>query len=256
MSLQLARRSHQSIWVFNFRRTLRAWKEDKLDRLLNFLGGGPVLRSDAVDYLCWKPMQSGVFKVNLVYAWGLVNDGPIQRPVELIWNNFSPLKVKFFSWLAWRGRLKTKELLHRLDILESNDVLRCIFCHKARESTEHIMLHCLFVWRIWSAITLWWGFQWAIPSSIEDLLLWRIGWKFKKKVNQIWRVLPTTIMWSVWRYSNDCVFNLVQPNLQDLCECIKVRVAIWMRSHYSGASFSVNDVVFNFKQVRRCIGST
>lgn len=106
-----------------------------------------------------------------VYAWGLVNDGPIQRPVELIWNNFSPPKAKFFSWLAWQGRSKTKELLHRLGILKGEDVLRCIFCHEARESTEHIMLHCPFVWRIWSTIALWWGFQWAIPSSIEDLLL-------------------------------------------------------------------------------------
>ncbi|XP_028119693.1 uncharacterized protein LOC114317183 [Camellia sinensis] len=197
LSLQVARRSHQSRWVFNFRRSLRAWEEDELVRLQNFLGSGPVLRSNAVDCLCWKLIQSGVFKVNLTYAWGLVNDGHIQRPVKLIWNNFSPLKAKFFSLLAWKGRLKTKGLLHKLGILVSDDALRCILCHESSESTEHIMIHCPFVWRIWSHFAVWWGFQWATRSSIEDFLLWWMGWKFKKKVNQIWKVLPTVIMWSV-----------------------------------------------------------
>ena len=97
------------------------------------------------------------------------------------------------------------------------DIMNCIFCHKAIESVDHILLHCPFVWQIWSAIALWWGFQWAMPSSIEGLLLWWLGWKFKKKVNQVWRALPAAILWFVGRYRNECVFQEVQPNFNDLC---------------------------------------
>ncbi|CAL5408682.1 unnamed protein product [Camellia sinensis] len=152
--------------------------------------------------------------------------------------------------------MKTKELLHRFGILECVDGLNCIFCHEATESVDHILLHCPFIWQIWSAIASWWGFQWAMPSSIEGLLMWWMGWKFKKKVNQVWRALPAAVLWSVWRYRNECVFHAVHPNFHDLCECIKVRVAMWLRSHISGASFSVYDVVFNFQQVRSCLGSS
>lgn len=127
-------------------------------------------------------LRHGGFKVHFVYDWGLVSNGPIQRSVDLIWNNFSPPKAKFFSWLAWKGRLKIKELLHRFGIFECVYGLNCIFCHEATESVDHILLHCPFVWQIWSAIVSWWGFQWTMPSSIKGLLMWWLGWKFKKKV--------------------------------------------------------------------------
>lgn len=175
LSLQIARRSNLAGWAFNFRRALRAWEEDELVRLTTVLGEGPILRSDSIDCLVWKSTQSGIFKVHFGYALGLVNDGPIQRSVDRIWNNFSPPIAKFFSWLAWKGRLKTKELLHRFGILVGVDVMNCIFCHEAIESVDHILLHCLFVWQIWFAIALWWGFQWAMPGSIEGLLLWWLG---------------------------------------------------------------------------------
>lgn len=186
----------------------------------------------------------------------MINDGPCHRSVDIIWNNFSPPKAKFFSWLAWRGRQKTKELLHRFGILAGEDVQTCIFCQQDNESIDHIMLHCPFVWKIWSATAEWWGFQWAIPRSIDDLLLCWLSWKFKKKVKQVWRVLPAAILWSVWRYHNECVFKAVHPHIHDLCECIEVRISIWMRSHFIGSSFSVNDVVFNFHQVRSCLGAS
>ncbi|XP_028074331.1 uncharacterized protein LOC114276709 [Camellia sinensis] len=254
LNVQVARRVSQSGWAFNFNRPLRAWEEGELVRLTTALGSGPLLRSDVADSLGWKAAQPGTFKVNAVYAWGMLNDGPTHRSVDLIWNNFSPPKAKFFSWLAWRGRLKTKDLLHRVGILEGEEVLNCIFCQEARESLDHVMLHCSFTWKIWSAIIDWWGIQWVIPKSIEGLLIWWLGWKFRKKVNLVWKTLPAAVLWSVWSYRNECVFKAVQPNFQALCECIKVRLAMWMRSQFRDASFSVNDVVFNFSQVR-CAGS-
>ncbi|XP_028110486.1 uncharacterized protein LOC114308998 [Camellia sinensis] len=52
-------------------------------------------------------------------------------------------------------------------------------------------------------------FKWAMPSSIEGLLLWWLGWKFKKKVNQVWRALPAAILWSVWSVGFTIVTELL-----------------------------------------------
>ncbi|XP_028103627.1 uncharacterized protein LOC114302752 [Camellia sinensis] len=84
LSIQVTRRSSQSGWGFNFRRALQAWKEDELVILITALGTGPVLRSDSVDCFGWKSSRSGIFQVNLVYAWGLINDGPSHKSVDLI----------------------------------------------------------------------------------------------------------------------------------------------------------------------------
>lgn len=43
LSLQIARKSNQIGWTFNFRRALQAWEEVKLARLTTALGAGPVL---------------------------------------------------------------------------------------------------------------------------------------------------------------------------------------------------------------------
>lgn len=59
-------------------------EEVELARLTTALGAGLVLRTNAVDYLVWKPTQAGGFKVHFVYDWELVSNGPIQRSVDLI----------------------------------------------------------------------------------------------------------------------------------------------------------------------------
>ncbi|XP_028069521.1 uncharacterized protein LOC114272052 [Camellia sinensis] len=64
---QVARRSSQFGWGFNFRKALRAWEEGELDRFIIALGSGPVLRSDSADCLGWKSLQSGTFHIHLVY---------------------------------------------------------------------------------------------------------------------------------------------------------------------------------------------
>ncbi|GMP66395.1 hypothetical protein CsSME_00026770 [Camellia sinensis var. sinensis] len=91
-----------------------------------------------------------------------------------------------------------------------------------------------------------------MPSSIEGLLLWWLGWKFKKKVNQVWRALPAAILWSVWRYMNECVFQEVQPNFNDLCECIKIPFCVvcgWFLGHPMDLNFQLSETTTLFMTV-------
>lgn len=71
---------------------------------------------------------------------------------------------------------------------------------------------------------------------------------------KLWSVIPFAIFWSIWKQMNDCVFNRVQPNFEVLCETIKVRIAMWVKSSVSSLAYFVNDLVYNLQQVKRCLG--
>ncbi|CAL5432896.1 unnamed protein product [Camellia sinensis] len=71
---------------------------------------------------------------------------------------------------------------------------------------------------------------------------------------KIWNVIPLAIFWSIWNLRNECVFNGRQPVLDELCEAVKVRIALWVKYSSSALAYSVNNLVHNLQQVRICIG--
>lgn len=50
----------------------------------------------------------------------------------------------------------------------------------------------------------------------------------------MWKAIPLAVFWSVWKHRNDVIFNMVQPNMEELCDLIKVRVAMWMKAKLVG----------------------
>lgn len=112
-------------------------------------------------------------------------------------------------------------------MLSSNVSTLCVFCKSELESLNHVLLHCSMIWRIWANIVHWWNFSWVIPGSVEELLHWWSSANIKKKVKEIWKTIPLAVMWSMWKIRNECLFNEAQPNLTDLDELVKVRVAMW-----------------------------
>ncbi|XP_028113211.1 uncharacterized protein LOC114311295 [Camellia sinensis] len=168
---------------------------------------------DKSDELIWGADPSNTFSVSSVYFWSESHLGPILPVAASIWNNFAPPKVQCFGWMAWLGKIKTSSFLHRIGILTGNVNLDCVFCHNEIETVEHILL-------------------------------------MKKLEKKIWKVLPLAILWSTWKHRNDCIFNGSQPNLEDLCEIVKVRVAMWLKASPTQVEFSINDLVFNLSQFR------
>ncbi|CAL5382290.1 unnamed protein product [Camellia sinensis] len=54
--------------------------------------------------------------------------------------------------------------------------------------------------------------------------------EMQKLEKKIWMVIPLATLWSTWKHRNDCVFSGSRPNLEALCELVKVRVALWFKA--------------------------
>lgn len=160
-------------------------------------------------------MKLGGFKVSNAYKWCDLESVPTLRSAGLIWNNFSTSKAKFFTWLAWKGRLKKADYLNRIGVLRSSVDLSCVFCKLEMELVNHSVLLCPFVWQIWACIIDWWGLSWATPGSVDCLFQRWMSWNFRKKERQIWRAIPSAVVWSVWKCRNECTFSNKQPILEE-----------------------------------------
>ncbi|XP_028054783.1 uncharacterized protein LOC114258977 [Camellia sinensis] len=122
------------------------------------------------------------------------------------------------------------------------------FCDSEAETSEHVLLFCPVVWKVWSNLLKWWGIQWVIPrcnGSVEGLLNWWDGFKFKKFFWLMWKSIPLALMWTIWKSRNECVFKGVQPQLKELC-----KVSLWAKYHSPKCVYSVHDLVSNLQQIR------
>ncbi|KAL7251725.1 hypothetical protein ACSBR1_013560 [Camellia fascicularis] len=247
-----SRRGGLQDWNLDFRRPLLAWEEEEVRRLYILISSVPDIRVSSPDIWKWKADPTGLFSVASVYKRCELSLGPGRNVAVAVWHNCAPPKVKFFGWLAWQGKVKTSSFLQRIGILDANANVGCVFCHDEVETVYHILLFCPFVWLLWSHIMKWWGVQWVMPNSVERLLEWWSFCKMKKIEKQLWKVVPLAVLWSIWKHRNDCVFNGLQPNVEDLCELVKVRIAVWVKSSPVKMEFSVNDIVLNLQQVQFC----
>ncbi|CAL5331040.1 unnamed protein product [Camellia sinensis] len=76
------------------------------------------------------------------------------------------------------------------------------------EYDDHVLLHCLFVWLVWSHVIRWWGLVWELPGSVNDLLQWWAGVNLSKLERKIWNSILFAVLWSVWKLRNEVVIDL------------------------------------------------
>jgi hypothetical protein len=99
------------------------------------------------------------------------------------------------------------------------------FCDEDAETASHLLLHCQSVWLVWIKIIDWWSIYWAIPGSVDELFL---NWSYfsdgdMQKRCGVWFYIQHYI-WSIWKVSNDKVFNNAEPQWDGCFSMILHRV--------------------------------
>ncbi|XP_047335351.1 uncharacterized protein LOC124938869 [Impatiens glandulifera] len=112
----------------------------------------------------WKAEENGKIKSSAI--WNVIRErGQIVSWASLVWSLKIIPRHRFILWLAFRGRLSTRDrILAYMDIPDAN----CVLCSGFAESIDHLLGGCFFARSIWNHFTLAMGIV-SLPGFWEDI---------------------------------------------------------------------------------------
>ena len=146
----------------------RNLKDEKVGFIVDLLGELYGLRGLGVreDVIRWSRSSSGVFSISSFYQL-LDGEGAAEVPWRVIWFLGLLPKVSFFVWAAALNRILTIDNLMRRRWVLAN---RCCMCGMARESVDHLLVHCSAASQLWYLVFSIFGMTWVQPGSVASVL--------------------------------------------------------------------------------------
>ncbi|KAL9672928.1 hypothetical protein QQ045_029181 [Rhodiola kirilowii] len=167
-----------------------------------------------------------------------------------LWTGLAPPKVELLIWKIYLGSLPSKMTLYGRMILRRDQNLKCDLCGIEQETTDHLLIHCEWSWKLWSCSLSWWGGVWVVPESAKCLLeSWQVG-GVSKAFNRMWKTLCYAILWSIWEERNKRCFKDQTRSVEAVGELVKARVAWWAKFRSLKCPYLVATIKRCIKEVR------
>ncbi|XP_059285936.1 uncharacterized protein LOC132039479 [Lycium ferocissimum] len=142
------------------------------------------------DEPCWMLETNGKFSVKSAWEF-LRHRESKQTSYRFIWEKGLPIKISFFMWRVWKGRISTDDILKRMMI---NIPSRCWCCEEHKEETVvHLFLTSSIAVKLWKFFASCAG----IPTDGVGLHQMIMAWwtaETKPKLQPIYRAMPAVIM--------------------------------------------------------------
>ncbi|XP_057425625.1 uncharacterized protein LOC130718990 [Lotus japonicus] len=178
------------------------------------------------DELYWPHTVDGLYTTKSGY--GFIRKRKIYRAASSFSAHIAPVKFwkslwhvqalprcKEVAWRAVRGILPVRKLLQ----IRGVDVdASCPFCHDTPETIDHVLLQCPVSGRWWFAMV---GGLRVQPTSMVLNFLQQI---FELHDSNL-EALCVSVLWVIWEARNRCVFQGVQPQVDDLMARLQMMVA-------------------------------
>ena len=101
-------------------------------------------------------------------------------------------------WTAAHGQILTLDNL----ILRGRPLAnRCCMCCCNEESVDHLLLFYPIAHSLWTHMLRLFGIDWIMPSLVADLLFCWYHW-LGKHSSDIWNLVPSCLMWTIWTEQN------------------------------------------------------
>ncbi|KAK2649528.1 hypothetical protein Ddye_017017 [Dipteronia dyeriana] len=104
--------------------------------------------SNIEDSIRWLPSSNGIYSASSALA-SLRASHPLIPWFKLVWFPQNILRMSFILWMVVRGRLPTRDRIHKYD---PGVVTTCVLCNSYLESHAHLFFECLFSRAIWTQL--------------------------------------------------------------------------------------------------------
>jgi hypothetical protein len=145
------------------------------------------------------------------------NRGMIWEEHRWIWQSAIPLRHKFFLWLAYRGRLNTKDNMTRKCWCSDAGCDQC----PAVESIHHIALHCRQANWVWEKLNV------NNVAATSVTLQQFVHNTNTASTTQAWTVCIAACLTALWNARNDRIFNSKYITRVALLQQIAAYLRLW-----------------------------
>ncbi|KAL9672015.1 hypothetical protein QQ045_009589 [Rhodiola kirilowii] len=240
-------------WNLRFRRNLYQWEEMLRSELLEGLRHLQ-LKEEEDDRVVWAFTSDGRFSSNsLLKAATSIKckkKGWEALPSQL-WLGIAPPKVEMLIWRIFIDSLPSKVLLSKRRVLLREEDLFCVLCGGEVETSDHLLIHCEWSWRLWTDCLTWWGSSWVAPQTAKTLLVsWDLGGPSKSS-KRSGRILCYAVLWSIWEERNKRCFQNCKRRVEEIGELVKSRVAWWAKFRSTNCPYSTSVIKHNIEEVKK-----
>ncbi|WMV55557.1 hypothetical protein MTR67_048942 [Solanum verrucosum] len=120
---------------------------------------------------------------------------------------------------------------------------RCFLCGEQAETVNHLFLHCRITGQLWRLFLNLRGIAWSMPGKITDALTsWKQAGLLAKNRGR-WRIVPTSIWWTIWMERNSRCFESIENSMQQIkLNCILL-LCFWCNQLLLNDPISIIDVL-------------
>ena len=158
--------------------------------------------------------KSPKYSIDLVYK-DLLGTTDKVHWTDTVWNRAVIPRSRFVVWLSYHERLKTKQRLKRVGVVEDN---RCPLCDSQTETIEHLFFNCDFSCQCVEALKHWLGVTWSI-KNMNDLH------RKRRMPKTQWRLTVAifcNLIYAIWNVRNEAVWQKKVSRIQTVVETIKI----------------------------------
>uniref|UniRef100_J3NA39 CCHC-type domain-containing protein n=1 Tax=Oryza brachyantha TaxID=4533 RepID=J3NA39_ORYBR len=120
-----------------------------------------MLNPEQEDAVMWKTATNGCFSVAEAYKFFFAANTLVVCG-KINWKSHVPTKIKFFMWLAERGRCLTADNLAQRGWPHQAG---CRLCSAAQESCAHLFVDCRFTNEVWTRLRSWVELDFTLPGE-------------------------------------------------------------------------------------------
>ncbi|XP_071679972.1 uncharacterized protein [Lolium perenne] len=136
------------------------------------------------------------------------------------WQNFAPVKVRVFFWIARHGNTRTRAMLHRHGCLPSP---RCPFCVE-EEDLLHLFYRCPRLMPVFAAL--------GVPvftsvCNLQDVCA-ALATPFAAHSPLVRHTLVLLLLWITWKSRNTMVFDAIRLSPRQTISLVLSHGDLWL----------------------------